>query len=220
MKTKRICARHRLAAFGRGVRRMAAPLLAASLAAGCAATRIEAQWTDPQWPRQSLQGTTVLVVCDAQDTTLKLVCESRFAARLAALGVKPVTAPAGASPGMPPASQDVLSAARTAGAASVLRTTMQPDYSAVGRGPTFSFGIGGYGGSGGGGGGGGVGVAVPVGASGAAGMAASSTLADAAGSGQVVWSARAIAQASSDASAQIDELAAVLAGALKQAGLL
>jgi hypothetical protein len=90
-----------------------APLLAAVLVAGCASTQIGAQWTDPQWPKQSLQGTTVLVVCDAQDTTVRLLCESRFSARLAALGAKPVTPQAGEQSDGQPASQATLSAARS-----------------------------------------------------------------------------------------------------------
>lgn len=198
-----------------------APLLAAVLVAGCASTQIGAQWTDPQWPKQSLQGTTVFVVCDAQDTTVRLLCESRFSARLAALGAKPVTPQAGEQSDGQPASQATLSAAQAAGARSVFQTTLRADASAVSTGPTFSFGIGGFGGSGGYGSGvgGGVGVAMPVGGSGGTGLAASSTLVDAAGSGKVIWSARATAPAATDLSAQIDELANVLVGALKQAAL-
>ncbi len=195
-----------------------APLLAAVLVAGCASTQIGAQWTDPQWPKQSLQGTTVLVVCDAQDTTVRLLCESRFSARLASLGAKPVTPPAGEQPGGQPTSQATLSAARAAGARSVFQTTLRADASAVSTGPTFSFGIGGFGGSSSGFGGG-VGVAMPVGGSSGTGLGASSTLVDAAGSGQVIWSARATAPAATDLSAQIDELANVIVGALKQAGV-
>ena len=112
-------------------------------------------------------------------------------------------------------------AAQAAGARSVFQTTLRADASAVSTGPTFSFGIGGFGGSGGYGSGvgGGVGVAMPVGGSGGTGLATSSTLVDAAGSGKVIWSARATAPAATDLSAQIDELANVLVGALKQAAL-
>jgi len=199
---------------------LAAPLLAALLAAGCASTEIGAQWTDPQWPKQSLRGTTVLVVCDAPDTTVRLLCESRFAARLATLGAKPVTPPVSEQTGGASGSQAALPAARAAGARSVFQTTLRQDNSVVSTGPTFSFGIGGFGGSGGGGGvGGGVGVAMPVGGSGGTGLAASSSLVDAAGNGQVIWSARATAPAATDVSAQIDELANVLVGALEKAAL-
>jgi hypothetical protein len=216
------------------------PCLAALLllVAGCASTQIGAQWVDTQYAKQSLQGTTVLVACEAQDTTVRLLCESKFAARLAALGAKPLSdprlaaaAPAGATPagatlpGATPGAQAnaaaVRAAAKEVGARSVLQVSLRPDYSAPSATPSFSFGIGGFGGSGGGargGVGGGVGVAVPVGASGGAGMAGSSTLVDVA-SGRVIWSARATAPASSDLSAQVDELAAVSINALQQAGL-
>lgn len=204
--------------------RLVGPALAALLAAGCATTQIGAQWVDPQWPKASLQGAPVLVVCAAQDTTVRLVCEARFSARLAALGAKPLTAPdaSGAQAGSDGGSEARLAAARAAGARAVLYTTLRADYTVVNSGPSVSFGIGGFGASGGGsrsGVGGGVGVAVPVGASGGAGMAANSALVDVA-SARTVWSAQATTPAASDLSAQIDELAGVLAGALRQSGVL
>ena len=199
-----------------------AALAVALLAAGCASTQLGAQWVDLQMPKRSLQGATVLIVCEAQDTTVKLLCESRFADRLAALGVKALTSPALADASLAAGAADSaarLAAAKAAGARAVLQTTLRPDYAAVSAAPSFSIGIGGFGASGGGGVGGGVGVAVPVGgASGGAGMAASSSLLDA-GSAKIVWSAQASAPSGSDASLQIDELAGVLAGALSQAGI-
>ena len=227
----------------RSVRRRAAvrlvgSVLALLLVAGCASTQVDAQWVDPQYAKQSLQGTTVLVTCDAQDTTVRLLCESRFAARLAALGAKPLSdpglaaaTPAGATPaGATPSSAALgaetnaaalRAAAKAIGARSVLQVSLRADYSAPSATPSFSFGIGGFGASGGGsrsGVGGGVGVAMPVGATSGAGMAGSSTLVDGA-SGRVIWSARATAPASSDMSAQVDELAAVSVNALQQAGI-
>ena len=202
--------------------RVVAALAVALLAAGCASTQLGAQWVDPQMPKKSLQGATVLIVCEAQDTTVKLLCESRFADRLAALGVKTLTSPALADASLAAGAADSaarLAAAKAAGARAVLQTTLRPDYAAVSAAPSFSIGIGGFGASGGGGVGGGVGVAVPVGgASGGAGMAARSSLLDA-GSAKIVWSAQASAPSGSDASLQIDELAGVLAGALSQAGI-
>ncbi len=203
--------------------RLAVSASALLLVAACASTQIGAQWVDTQVPKQSLRGTTVLVVCEAQDTTVRLLCESQFSTRIAALGAKPVSAAAlpNVSAGAEANAEATLAAAKSAGARSVLRTTLRPDYSAPSTTPSFSFGIGGFGGSGGGsrsGVGGGVGVAVPVGGSGGAGMAGSSTLVDVT-SGRVVWSAQATAPASSDLSAQTDELASVLVGAVQQAGL-
>lgn len=200
-----------------------AAAFAALLAAGCASTRIDAQWLDPQWPKGALRGAAVLVVCDAQDTTVKLLCESRFSARWASLGLRPLAASAAAEApaGREAAFDGSLAAAQAAGARAVLQTTLKPDFSAASAGPSFSIGIGGFGASGGGsrsGVGGGVGIAVPVGAPAGAGLAASSSLVDA-GSGKVIWSARATAPAASDLAAQIDELASVLADAAKQSAI-
>lgn len=202
---------------------LAVAALGAALVAGCASTQIGAQWVDAQWPKQSLQGATVLVVCETQDTTVKLLCESQFSAQLASLGAKPVTAPEAANvpAGRDATPENKLAAANAAGARAILQTTLKPDYSVVSSGPSFSFGIGGFGGSGGGsrsGVGGGVGVAVPVGGPGGVGMAASSTLIDVS-RGNVIWSAQATAPAASDLSAQIDELASVLVGGVKQTGI-
>lgn len=217
----------------RSVRRRAAvrlvgSVLALLLVAGCASTQVDAQWVDPQYAKQSLQGTTVLVTCDAQDTTVRLLCESRFAARLAALGAKPLSDPglaaatsSSAAPGAETNAAALRAAAKAIGARSVLQVSLRADYSAPSATPAFSFGIGGFGASGGGsrsGVGGGVGVAMPVGATSGAGMAGSSTLVDGA-SGRVIWSAKATAPASSDMSAQVDELAAVSINALQQAGI-
>lgn len=203
--------------------RLAVVALCVALVAGCASTQIGVQWVDPQWPKQSLHGAAVLVVCEAQDMTVKLLCESRLSAQLAALGAKTLTTPAAADPpaGREATSEGKLAAAKAAGARAVLQTVLKPDYSAVGSGPSFSIGIGGFGASGGGsrsGVGGGVGVAVPVGTAGGVGMAASSTLVDV-DSGKVIWSAQATAPAAADLSAQIDELAGVLVGAVKQTGV-
>lgn len=231
-KPVRLDVHHRhLAAPARGlaarstrlVRFVAPASAAALLAAGCASTQIGAQWVDPQWPKNSMQGAAVLVICEAQDTTVRLLCESRFAARLTEIGAKPLTAPAtaDAQAGREPDAAARLAAAKAAGARAVLHTTLRPDYTAVSSGPSFSIGVGGYGGSGGGsrgGVGGGVGIALPVGAPSGAGMAASSTLVDVA-SGKLVWSAQASAPASSDAASQIDELAGVLVGAVARSGL-
>lgn len=204
--------------------RFVAPVLSALLAAGCASTQIGAQWVDPQWPKASLHGAPVLVVCEAPDTTAKLLCESRFSAQLASLGATPLTVSATADSlaGREATTEGRLAAAKAAGARAVLQTALKPDYSVVSSGPSFSIGIGGFGGSGGGsrsGVGGGVGVAVPVGgAGGGVGMAASSTLVDV-GSAKVIWSAQATAPAGPDLSAQIDELAGVLIGGVRQAGI-
>lgn len=200
---------------------LAAAAPALLLVAACASTQLGAQWVDNQVPKQALQGATILVVCEAQDTTVRLLCETEFGKRIGALGAKsmtPATLP-GAPAGGDANADALLAAAKAAGARAVLRTTLRPDYSAPSSTPSFSFGIGGFGGSGGGSGvGGGVGVAMPVGATGGAGMAGSSTLNDVAG-GRVIWSAQATAPASSDLSAQVNELTTVLVGAIQQSGL-
>jgi hypothetical protein len=63
------------------------------LLAGCAGSRINAQWSDPQFAGQPPRGAKVLVACQAADPTLRRVCADRMAAKLSALGAVPVLAP-------------------------------------------------------------------------------------------------------------------------------
>ena len=191
---------------------------AALLLAGCAASRIDAQWSDAQFNGQPPRGAKVLVACQAADPTLRRICADRMAAKLSALGMLPLLA---ADSGDAPAPDEaaLLQAARAAGAAALLRTSLAPEAVALAPAPAFSIGIGGFGGGYRSGGGVGVGVSAPIGGPGPAqtGWGASAALSDAA-SGKLMWSARASAPPSSDVAAQLDTLAALLLQAAREKG--
>ncbi|MGE5713704.1 MAG: hypothetical protein ACM32F_07490, partial [Betaproteobacteria bacterium] len=77
--------------------------------AACATTKMDAQWSNPEFAGTSLRGATVLVVCQARDFTTQAVCEDQAASQLEAKGVKTVKF-AALSPNAPPA-PDVVEAA-------------------------------------------------------------------------------------------------------------
>jgi len=200
---------------------MGLALLFALLLAGCASSRINAQWSDPQFAGQPPRGTKVLVACQAADPTLRRICADRMAARLAALGAVPVLAQDNGDVGDAAAQgeADLLQAARRAGAAVLLRTQLAPEVVAVAPGPTIGIGIGGFGGSYRSGGGVGFGMSAPIGGVGPAetGYAATASLTDVASS-RLMWSARASAPPSSDVGQQLSALATLLLDAARQAG--
>jgi hypothetical protein len=194
----------------------------ALLLAGCASSRINAQWSDLQFSGQPARGAKVLVACLAVDPTLRRICADRMAEKLSTLGAVPVLAPDG-SDAMGAAVPDeaaLLQAARSVGAVALLRTQLAPEVVAVSPGPSIGIGIGGFGGGYRTGGGIGFGVSAPLGGGGAAetGWAASTSLTDVA-SGRLMWSARASAPPSSDLNQQLATLATLLLDAARQAGL-
>lgn len=191
---------------------------------GCASTQMGAQYVDPQLPQQALRGATVLVVCEAPEPAIKLICESQISGQLTQLGAKPLTDSTlvNPTPGREPPATLYLPAAQAKGARAVFSTTLAPEYW---RNPmsSLSIGIGGWGGSGsyygGSGVGGGVGVTMPVGAmQGSTGLAAIGSVIDVP-SGRVVWSAKATVAPAADAATQIAEAAKALAEAVRQSGL-
>jgi hypothetical protein len=192
------------------------------LLAGCAGSRISAQWSDPQFAGQPPRGAKVLVACQAADPTLRRVCADRMAAKLSALGAVPVLAPDNGDVGEATAPTEValLQTARSAGAVALLRTQISPEVVAVAPGPSIGIGIGGFGGSYRSGGGVGFGVSAPLGGAGPAetGYATTASLTDVA-SGRLMWSARASAPPSSDVAQQLSTLATLLLDAARQAGL-
>lgn len=201
------------------------PALAGLLLAGCASTQMGAQYVDPQAPPQYLRGAPVLVVCEAPEPAVKLICESQAVGQLTQLGARPLTDPKLVSlmAGREPTPEQYLPAAREAGARAVFNLTLKPDIWRPSPMSSISIGVGGWGGSGGyyggSGGGGAVGVTMPVGgAQGAVGLAATGTLVDVA-SGRVIWSAGATNAAASDATTRIAELTRALTDAMRQAGL-
>jgi hypothetical protein len=196
-------------------------MLFALLLAGCAGSRINAQWSDPQFAGQPPRGAKVLVACQAAEPTLRRICADRMAARLVVLGALPLLAPDNGDVGdaavQPEAA--LLQAARSAGAAVLLRTQLAPEVVAVAPGPTLGIGIGGFGGGYRSGGSVGFGMSAPIGGPGPAetGYGASASLTDVA-SGRLMWSAHASASPSSDVGQQLSELAALLLDAARQAG--
>jgi len=191
--------------------------VALALVAGCASTRLDAQWADPQLATGLLRGAKVLVACEAYEPVVKRLCLDQMAAELTARGASPVLAAdvPNSTPGRPVPADQLLGAARLAGAKAVWSTTMQIADQSPGSG--FSVGLGGFGG--GSHVGGGVGVTLPVGGGqGTNGYAANGTLTDVS-SGKVLWTAKASAPPSSDVNAQVGELARTVLGAADKAGL-
>jgi hypothetical protein len=204
---------------------VAALLLSGLVLGGCASTQLGAQWVDPQLPRQALRGASVLVVCEAIEPAVKLLCESQVSSQLLLLGLRPVTDATlvNPTPGREPPAGQYLAAAKALGASGVFSATLTPDFSLTSSVPSFSIGIGGFGGSGGYRGGssvgGGVGVTLPIGATpGASGMAGVGSIVETA-TGRVLWSAKATTPPGADAAGQIAEVTRALTQAAQQAGL-
>jgi hypothetical protein len=195
--------------------------LGALLLAGCAGSRINAQWSDPQFAGQPPRGAKVLVACQATEPTLRRICADQMAGRLASMGAQPLLAPdsSDAADAAAPNEAALLQAARQAGAVALLRMQLAPEVVAVAPGPTIGIGIGGFGGGYRSGGSVGFGMSAPLGGAGPAetGYAATASLTDVA-SGKLMWSARAGAPPSQDVARQLAELATLLLDAARQAG--
>jgi len=188
-----------------------------ALIAGCASTRVDAQWSDPQLAPNVLRGARVMIACEAYEMTLKRICQDQLAAEVVARGATPVIAPdtTNPAPGRPLGDSQYLGPARDAGARAVLTSIITP--AAMAASPGLSIGIGGF--SFGGHGGAGVGVSAPIGGGQmATGFAADSRLTDTA-SGRLLWSARATSPPSPDVQTQMTELAKAVFGAVDKAGL-
>lgn len=197
--------------------RLVLPLATALLAAGCAAPRVDGQWSDPAFASRTLRGQKVLVACRGPDGTLARLCEDRLAEALREAGALPLRAPrpVDAAGG----NEAVVRAAREAGAnAAVASSVTVAGVSQTNAGPTFGFGVGG--GFGGGGFGyGGLGVSVPIGGvRPQTSYGSSTTLLDAA-SGREMWSVRATSPSAEDASVQVAGLARTSVDAMRQSGL-
>jgi hypothetical protein len=199
-----------------------AAALAATLAAGCASTRLDAQWADPQAAPGSLHGARVMVACEAPDMVIRRICEDRMASEITARGGTPVSAPdtPNEAPGQPLGAEQYLPAARSANAKAVLTHYVTEADVSVNPPPAVSFGIGGFGfGSGGGGVSTGVGVSTPVGGARTnVGYAVTSRLLDTS-SGHVLLMAKASAPPSGDVNAQLNELTKVVFSAADNAKL-
>lgn len=195
-----------------------AALSAAALFAGCASTRLDAQWSDPQLAGNPLRGARVLVVCEAYDLAIKRICQDQMAAEVVARGGTAVPGPdeGSGAPVRPLNNDQYLGAARQANAKAVLTHSITT--ADVSSGSGVSIGIGAFG-IGGGNVRGGAGVSVPVGGQQTnTGYAMNSRVTDV-GSGKVLWTAKASASPSSDVSAQLAELTKTVFGAADKAQL-
>ena len=193
------------------------------LLGACASTRMDAQWSNPEYLGKTARGGPVLVACEAQDLTLQRICEDQLAAAVSARGVKStlnsqLAAAAGPATGTDP----YVAAAKRVGARAIVRMTLGASQAvAVDSGPRIGIGVGG--GSWGGGGssvGGGVGIGFPVGGSRVAQAFGAETALIDPSNGATMWSGRASSSTSQDLTAQITELAQVTASALAGAGML
>lgn len=193
----------------------ASALLALS---ACASTQIDAQWANPDYAGRSLRGSLVLVACEAQDATLQRICEDQVAAQISAMGGSARTSYSldASARGAPAGTDPNVAAARQLGARAIVRTTLTTGaVVAAPAGPSIGIGVGGGGGRVGGFGG----ISFPIGGTAVSNAYASETVVIDPASGAIMWSARASAPASQDASGQVAELAKTAAGAMKQAGL-
>ena len=196
--------------------------LATTLAVGCASTRLDAQWADPEAAPGSLHGARVMVACEAPDMVIRRICQDRMASEITARGGTPVSAPdtPNEAPGHPLGPEQYLPAARSANAKAVLTHYVTEAGVSVNAPPAVSFGIGGFSYGGGGGGvGTGVGVTTPVGGAHTnVGYAVTSNLLDTS-SGRVLWMAKASAPPSGDVNGQLNELTKVVFSAADNAKL-
>lgn len=192
-----------------------ATAFAACLLAACATTKMDAQWSNPEFRGVKLAGKTVMVACQARDFTVQAVCEDQIARQLAAKGAKPVQFIAG-NPGVQPVNEAVDAAAKRAGAPLVFRTTLSTSVPTVSPGPTIGFGVGGGGSSGGGFGG----ISLPIGGGTVQEALAADTAIVDVPSGKLMWSGRATGPSGSDTTAQVTDLTRVIFESLQSTGVL
>jgi hypothetical protein len=202
------------------VRRLTTCLAAASaiVAAGCASTRLDAQWLDAQAPPLELRGSKVLVACEAYDVTVRQLCQDQLAAEVTARGATPVVAPemSGIPPGQPVPAERYLASARASGARGVIASTVTLADRQVGSG--MSIGLGGFG-IGTGAVRAGVGVSVPIGGGEVSSAYAAETRISDTATGRMRWSGKATAPASRDVAEQMSSLARTLLDAADKAGV-
>jgi hypothetical protein len=203
-------------------------LLAAGLVtvlAGCATTRMTAEWRNPAFDAASLQGGRVLVVCRAPDEAVRRGCEDQWSNRLGARGI--VVVRSYSIPGFPWASPDASEEMRVALQASGVALLASMSLYAGGEAvvnPGAQVGVGVSAGSGGYRGGGfsvgGIGISFPIGGATAARSLAASSSLTAVAQGTLVWSGSASAPASGDVLAQVEALTQATIEAMQRAGLV
>ena len=192
-----------------------ASALGACVLAACATTKMDAQWSNPEFRSVNLRGQTVMVACQARDFTVQAVCEDQIAAQLVTRGAKPVKFVV-VNPGAPPANEAVDAAAKKANASAVFRTTLSTSIPTVSPGPTIGFGVGGGGYRGGAAGG----ISVPIGGGTVSEAYAADTAIVDVATGKLMWSGRATGPTGSDTTSQLSDLTRVTIESLQSAGLL
>src|SRR5829696_3050391 len=202
--------------------RLALAAASAALFLGaCATTRMDAQWTNPEYQGRSVRGGSVLVACEAQELTLQRICEERLAAAVSAQGAKAtLNSQLAATP--PSGNDPYLAAAKKVGARAIVRMTLSAGAPvAVDGGPSIGIGVGGSsGGYRGGGSFGGVGIGIPIGGSRVSQAFASETALVDTSNGATMWSGRASSSTAQDVTGQITELTQTTVQALQGSGLL
>jgi hypothetical protein len=203
----------------------AAAAVALVLLAGCASTRMETQWRDPQYAGPALKGQKVLVVCRVQDETLRRVCEDQWTMQLGARGVTAVRSYSvtGFPAGGEASAEQVQTALRATGAIATANTDLTFSFVPVVRpGPVVGVGVGGGGWGGGGFSTGGIGISIPIGggATQPAQSIAATTGITSASTNALIWSGTATSPSSGNASAQISDLVATTIEAIQNSGLL
>jgi len=204
-------------------------LLAAGLVvalAGCATTRMTAEWRNPAITAPSLKGWRVLVVCRAPDEAVRRGCEDQWSNQLGARGVdadRSYSIP-GFPWASPDASDEMMAALRASGVAALASMSLHVSAVAV-MSPGAQVGVGVSAGGGGGyrGGGfsvGGIGITFPIGgATATQNLAASSSLMEVA-QGTLVWSGSASTPASGDVLGEVAALTQITIEAMQKAGLI
>jgi hypothetical protein len=194
-------------------------VLLVALLAGCAQTRMDAQWSAKDVPPGALKAARVIVQCQAPSETEARICADSLAAELRARGLDPRVGdpiPAGVTFD----AQQLAGAARAAGASAAVVSSLAAGALTVQPASTVSIGIGG-GSWGGGGGFGGVSgsVAAPVLAGSVNQSLAASTTVTLAGTAKPIWSGRASSGAQGTATQQIGDLSRATVEAMQGAGL-
>lgn len=197
-------------------------LCAAVVLSACATTRMDAQWTNPEYKGRDVRGASVLVACEAQDLTVQRICEDQLAAAVSARGGKPTLNSQLPAAGSPSTGNDpYAAAAKRVGARAIVRMTLSAGPPVADSGASIGIGIGGgSGGYRGGGVGGGVGLGFPIGGARVSQAFGAETALIDPSNGATMWSGRASSSAGQDVTGQITELAQTTIEALQGTGLL
>ena len=197
-------------------------LCIAVLVSSCATTRMDAQWTNPEYQGRNVRGASVLVACEAPDLTVQRICEDQLAAAVSSHGAKPTLNSQLTPAGGPPSGNDpYLAAAKRVGARAIVRMTLSSGQPVVvDSGPSVGIGVGG--GSGGyrSGSFGGIGIGFPIGGARVSQAFGAETAVIDPANGATMWSGRASSSTSQNVTEQITELAQTTVQAFRGTGML